>query len=117
MNIALDDLLADIGRTAARPFEAAETLPAGAYTDPEFTALEVEHLFRRDWVCVGRGDEIAQPGDYLAHHIVDAPVAVVRQTDGSLKGVCQCLPPPLGRASERSRPCGQNRLPLSRLVL
>ena len=83
----LTDLLAEIGRTAALPFEAAETLPAGAYTNPDFTALEVEHLFRRDWVCIGRTDEVAEPGDYIAHDIAGAPVFVMRQKDGTLKAM------------------------------
>jgi phenylpropionate dioxygenase-like ring-hydroxylating dioxygenase large terminal subunit len=85
MTQTLDDLVAEIGRTAALPFEAAQTLPPGAYTDPAFTALEVDRLFRRDWVCVGRADEIAEPGGYIAHQIAGAPVAVMRQADGSLK--------------------------------
>ena len=87
MTTPLSDLLARIGRTAALPFDAARTLPAGAYTEPQFTAHEVERLFRRDWVCVGRIDEIPNPGDYIAHRIAEAPVAVVRQTDGSLKAL------------------------------
>ena len=85
--MSLDVLLADIGCTAALPFEAAETLPTGAYTDPAITALEVERLFRRDWVCVGRTDEVPEPGDYLTHRIADTSVAVVRQGDGSLKAL------------------------------
>ena len=85
--MSVTDLLAEIGRTAALPFEMAETLPSGAYTDPDFTALEVERLFRGDWVCVGRADEIPEPGDYLTHRIAGTAIAVVRQADGSLKAL------------------------------
>ncbi len=80
-----DSLLAGIGRTAALPFERARTLPAEAYTDPALAALEVERLFRADWVCVGRGDEIPEPGGYIAHRIAGAPVAAVRQKDGAVR--------------------------------
>jgi len=82
---SLDHLLRELGRTAALPFERAQTLPREAYTDPAFTALEVERLFKGDWVCVGRTDEIPEPGDYIAHRIAETPVAVVRQADGGLK--------------------------------
>lgn len=81
----LDAILADLGRSAALPFEQAETLHTGCYTDPAFTALEVERLFRRDWVCVGRDDEVPEAGDYLTQRIADTPVAVLRQKDGSLR--------------------------------
>lgn len=81
----LEDLIADLGRCAALPFEQARTPPPGIYTDPAFTALEVERLFRRDWVCVGRVDEIPAPGDHLTHRVAETPVAVVRQKDGSLR--------------------------------
>jgi len=87
MTRALEDLLAEIGRTAALPFEAAQTLPAGAYTDPAFTSLEVERLFRRDWICLGRTDEIPEPGGYIAHNIAGQPVVVMRQKDGALKAM------------------------------
>lgn len=83
----LSTLLAEIGRTAALPFEQATTLPSGAYTDPAFTALEVEKLFAADWICVGRTDEIPEPGDYLTHRIVETPVMVMRQADGSIKAL------------------------------
>lgn len=81
----LDAILADLGRCAALPFEQAETLAPGCYTDPAFTALEVERLFRGDWVCVGRADEVPEAGDYLTHRIAETPVAVLRQKDGSLR--------------------------------
>ncbi len=99
----LDVLLADLGRCAALPFEQAVTLPSGAYTDAAFTALEVERLFRNDWVCVGRADEIAEPGDYLVHRVIDTPVAVIRQKGGGMKAlVAICR----HRAAELMTGCG-----------
>ncbi|MBT5220967.1 MAG: (2Fe-2S)-binding protein, partial [Woeseia sp.] len=29
-------------------------MPAAYYTSDEFADLEAEHIFRRDWVCLGR---------------------------------------------------------------
>ena len=79
-----DTLLASVTSTAARPFSDAVTLPREAYVDPDFAALETRRLFLGDWVCVGRLDEIPEPGDYITHRIVDTPVAVIHQRDGSL---------------------------------
>ena len=80
-----DVLLAEIGRAASPPFEEARALPAEAYTDPALAALEVERLFRADWIRVGRVDEIPEPGGYVAHRIAGTPVAAVRQRDGSIR--------------------------------
>ncbi len=82
-----DDLLDSIRRTADMPFDEARTLPREAYTDPEFASLEVDRLFRGNWVCFGRMDEIPDPGDYIAHRIIDTPVVVVRQRDMGLKAL------------------------------
>ena len=85
MSAALDRVLAAIAETAGRPFERALSLPAEAYTNAEVTALEVERLFRADWVCIGREDEIPEPGGYIAHRVAGVPVAALRQPDGSVR--------------------------------
>ena len=43
-----------------RPHGQAWGMPAGFYTSPEFLALEVDELFRREWVCIGRVAEAAR---------------------------------------------------------
>ncbi len=37
-------------------------------------------IFRRDWICVARSSQVAEPGDYLAVDVVDQPVLVIRTT-------------------------------------
>jgi phenylpropionate dioxygenase-like ring-hydroxylating dioxygenase large terminal subunit len=60
-------------------------LPPGLYRDPGILALEQERVFARDWVCLGRAADIARPGDYLAHAILDQPVVAVRGEDGVIR--------------------------------
>ena len=67
---------------ARRPLETAEPLPPWCYTSPEFRAWEIERLFRRNWLCVARVDEIAAPGDYLACAVAGVRVILVRGRDG-----------------------------------
>ena len=57
------------------------SLPPKAYTDPGFFALEVESLFRRQWLCLGRVDEIPAPGDFFTLDLLDEPLLVVRGDD------------------------------------
>ena len=41
--------------------EGPRGLPPACYTSPEFYALEMERIFRRDWLCVGRATSSASP--------------------------------------------------------
>lgn len=64
------------------PFEAAPTLPPAVYVDPAVHALEIEHLFRRGWVGIGRADRWAEVGSFAALEIGGVPIVVVRNDDG-----------------------------------
>ncbi len=53
-------------------------IPAGAYSDPDVFALEVEHLFARAWVFLAHESEIPNPGDYLVRRVVADSFLVTR---------------------------------------
>ena len=84
---ALPGLLAELRAHAGLPLERALSMPPRAYVSEAFHALEVEHLFRREWHCVGRLDEVEKPGDYLAWEIAGEPVLVVRDEAGRLRAM------------------------------
>lgn len=50
---------------AARPLEQAIALPSGAYTDLDFYHWEVEHLLKKQWICLGHISQVPNIGDYL----------------------------------------------------
>jgi phenylpropionate dioxygenase-like ring-hydroxylating dioxygenase large terminal subunit len=66
-------------------YESAHALPLRRYSDPEVFDAEVERLFRREWLLVGRGDQLGTVGDYLAIDIVDEPIIVTRDDRGHLR--------------------------------
>ena len=68
-----------------RPLLEAENLPAWCYRAPEFHAREVERIFLRSWLFVGRADEIANAGDYVTLDTPGGPVAIVRDREGALR--------------------------------
>jgi phenylpropionate dioxygenase-like ring-hydroxylating dioxygenase large terminal subunit len=73
-------------------YDQARSMPGAFYTDPRFLALEREHLFMREWICVGRREEVAEPGDFMAIQICDEPVIVIHGEDGkvrALSNVCR----------------------------
>lgn len=82
LNKNLADALAGC---AERPFEHARALPADAYRSEDMLAAEIETIFKREWFCAGRGDSLAQAGDYTAFHIADTPVFVIRGRDGKMR--------------------------------
>ncbi len=78
------DPIAELADAAARPFEEARAMPPGVYTSPAFLEAELERIFAREWLCLGRAGALAEPGDYLTWEIAGRPVAVVRGRDGTL---------------------------------
>jgi phenylpropionate dioxygenase-like ring-hydroxylating dioxygenase large terminal subunit len=70
--------------TVRQPVGEAETLPAWCYTSPEFYAREVERIFTPGWHFVGRADEVAEPGSYLAVDTVPGPLLLLRDQAGRL---------------------------------
>jgi nitrite reductase/ring-hydroxylating ferredoxin subunit len=70
----------------------AQALPPVLYTSPEFYAFEKEAIFAHDWLCVGRADQVPEPGDWFAVTLVDEPLIVTRGRDGVvrvLSAVCR----------------------------
>ena len=92
------------------PFTQARAMPKAVYTSPDFCAAELEHIFAKDWLCAGRADGLANPGDYLTMEIAGEPIVILRDRDGSLRGmsnVCRHRMSTLleGRGNVRSIVC------------
>ncbi|MEU6999762.1 aromatic ring-hydroxylating dioxygenase subunit alpha [Nonomuraea sp. NPDC046570] len=77
-------LLTELRRLADLPFEQGETMPPQLYLAPEIHDLELERVFHRDWLCVARGDQVAEPGDYLRFDLPGRPMVLTRDEDGEL---------------------------------
>ena len=74
------------------PLNRASTLPPAAYTDADVFALEVERLFNREWICVGRVEQVAQPGDFLCVDLPAQPIVITRDGSGALNALSRiCL--------------------------
>ncbi len=70
-------------KAAIRP--GALTLPQRYYTSPEIFAAEVESIFSRRWLCVGRADQIARPGEYFLAELFGESLIVVRGADSAIR--------------------------------
>ena len=86
------DPVALLRETVSRRFEEARAMPPAVYTSEAFLAAELEQVFAKEWLCLGRASALAEPGDYAAWEIAGQPVAVVRDRDGTLNALSNvCL--------------------------
>ncbi len=67
-----------------RPLAEASHAPGALYASPDVCAVEVERLFMRDWLLVGRTEELPNPGDYMTLRIAGEPIIVARAHDETL---------------------------------
>ena len=86
------DPVSKLRENTSVPFEQARAMPPEVYTTVEFTELEIEHIFRREWFCVGRASALSEPGDYMTCDLAGQPIAVLRGRDGELRAMSNvCL--------------------------
>lgn len=74
-----------LGELKARAAGAPRALPPGLYLDPAILALEQRRLFARDWLCVGRADELPAPGHYLTYEAAGQPIVTLMGRDGAIR--------------------------------
>ena len=89
------DRVAEILRHAEpcrAPLEAARGLPGAAFTDPEWFAAEMEHVFARSWITVARAEQMVEPGSFVAATVAGEPLVVTRARDGELHALSNACP-------------------------
>jgi len=74
----------DLDRIRA-PFRQATLLPGKAYHDESVYAWEREEIFFRDWIAVGRAEEVAEPGSFVLRDILGENVILVRGRDDVIR--------------------------------
>ena len=66
------------------PLSMAHHVPGYIYTSPEVFELEKQEIFLKDWLCVGRVEEIGKPGDYATFRLAGEPLVVARDEQGDI---------------------------------
>jgi choline monooxygenase len=83
MNLPIAEVL-DLYNAKA-PLEEAWTLPAAWYQDERIEDLERERVLGRNWIAVGRADQVAAQGQFFTVELAGEPLVVVRGSDGELR--------------------------------
>jgi phenylpropionate dioxygenase-like ring-hydroxylating dioxygenase large terminal subunit len=68
------------------------SLPPDCYTSDAFFEFEKATIWSHEWFCVGRAEQVPEPGDYRTITVVNEPLIMVRRRDGEiavLTAVCQ----------------------------
>ncbi len=63
----------------------ARTLPGHFFTSSDIYAEELEKIFYRYWLCIGRADQIQQHGDYVLQTVGGESVIIVRDRQDELR--------------------------------
>ena len=61
------------------------TLPSSWYTSERVFALEKERIFCRDWICVAREEELAEPGAWRVLEVLGESLLLLRNRAGVLR--------------------------------
>ena len=61
------------------------TLPSEWYLSETIFALEKEHIFLQDWVCVGRAEDIAKVGDHKVLSLFGESILLLRNNEHELR--------------------------------
>jgi phenylpropionate dioxygenase-like ring-hydroxylating dioxygenase large terminal subunit len=71
--------------SVTRPHLEAWTMPPRVYWSQEILDLEFDRVFAKEWICVGRVEDIPNPGDFFTRTIVTEPLIVVRDGEGEIR--------------------------------
>lgn len=85
MTESIDQLLNQLHDNAALDFTQARAMPKGVYTHPGFLAKEQEHIFSKEWICVGRQDAAVEAGDFFTCEVAGEPIVVLRDKEKRLR--------------------------------
>lgn len=73
-----------LAATRTHPRSKSRHMPGWMYTSPEVFQRETERIFLKEWLVVGRVEEIPDSGNYFTFDIVDEPIVITRDKDGRL---------------------------------
>jgi glycine betaine catabolism A len=82
--VSISDEL-DLHEEARAAWDPPATLPGRDYYAQDIFELERERLFHGGWFCVGRSDELHQPGSYAVVDVAGESVILVRDEEHALR--------------------------------
>ena len=72
----------------SRSAMGAKTLRGEYFSSPEVHQQEIEKIFRKKWICVGRASDIPRAGDCFLHELEAESFILVRDDHGRVNCFC-----------------------------
>jgi choline monooxygenase len=69
----------------AQPLLEASTMPPEVYWSPEIHDREMEQIWFKEWICVGRTEDIPEAGDYFTRTLATESIIIVRDGEGEIR--------------------------------
>jgi phenylpropionate dioxygenase-like ring-hydroxylating dioxygenase large terminal subunit len=91
-HVPLETLFREIQETADLPLNKARTLPAEAYTSPEFLAWESDQVLGKGWICLAHVSQVPTPGNFLNTEALGELLIVVHGKDGEIRILSRACP-------------------------
>lgn len=88
----LQSILDGIDKAVPDDFAQSKQLPHEVYTDQDFFDWEREALWFRSWVCVGRAEQVPEPGDFVSLDLMGEPLVIVRNQTGDVQVMSAVCP-------------------------
>lgn len=66
-------------------FIPQKTLPREYYASTTVFEQEMEHIFQAKWICIGRAEQIPNPGDYFLQPVGQENLIIIRGQDGRIR--------------------------------
>lgn len=66
-------------------YEKAKTPPSSWYIDPLFFELEKQYVFSKNWIPVGRVDQVEKAGQFFTGNHFGEPYIVVKDQNNNIK--------------------------------
>ncbi|HEU4356113.1 MAG TPA: Rieske (2Fe-2S) protein, partial [Actinomycetota bacterium] len=73
-------------RDEAETWRPKPTLAGRDYWDEAVWQEEKDRIWHATWVCVGRAEEVEDPGDYRTYDVAGESIFVTRNAEGQLRG-------------------------------
>ena len=85
LKIRVVEAVEELKASVAVPFNQAHAMPKSVYTSEVFATEEIEHIFSKEWFCIGRANALSKPGDYVTLELANQPIMVIRDRNGMLR--------------------------------
>jgi len=61
------------------------SIPPICYSDDRINRLEIDILFKQQWICIGHVNFLKKPGDYLTKEVTGIPIVVIRDKTNTIR--------------------------------